>query len=218
MRNIWTLALVGLLGVAAFTPVAFASDETATQADEPLVLTMETTSNAKLDGVFDRAKSPIETLDTVRADVKGVNTSLVKALDLKEGTPFKDALADLQTKAEGKIDVAFDKGKIPTFKAQEGVPENVQQAVDALNTSFGKLDDAEDKLSKAGEELLSVAEEASNLISKPKDIGLKGSKLLSTTKATNKNVKTLKTGATVTKELVTELGTLTADVKSSFGG
>lgn len=218
MRNIWILGLVGLLGVGSVTPSVAFAEEPAAEAPEVLVLKMEESGNAKIDGVFGKAKTPIETLDTVKNDVKAVNTNLVAALGLKEGTPFKDALADLQTKAEGKINVSFEEKKLPTFKAEEGVPENVQKAVDALNASFGKLGDAEDKLTTVGTELAAVAAEGGDLMSNTKELGLKATQIPKATKAVNSNVKTLKTGVDVTKELVTELSTLVSDVKSTFGG
>lgn len=216
--SVMILALVGLLGLGITAPTsAFAEDAPA--AEEPMALTMEETGSAKLDGVFGNAKTPIETLDAVRLDVKGVNTGLVTALGLKEGTPFKDALADLQAKAENKVNVSFESKKMPTFKAEEGVPENVQAAIDSLNASFGKLEDAEDKLTKAGEQLVAVATEAGDLATKPpKELGIKATQIPKVTKATNANVKTLKGGAEVTKELVTEIGTLLSDVKGAFGG
>lgn len=217
MRNFWIIALVGAFAIGLGAPTR-ALAEDAPAAEEALTLTMAETGSAKADAVFGKAKEPIETLDTVRADVRGVNTSLIQALGLKEGTPFKDALADLQTKAEGKINVSFEEKKMPTFKAEEGVPENVQGAIDALNASFGKLEDAESKLTKAAEQLAAAATEGGDLASKPKELGLKATQIPKATKAINDNVKTLKSGVEVTKELTKELTTLASDVKSTFAG
>lgn len=220
MRKLFIIAALGLFAGATVLPTqdAYAGkkEEDAGGEAEALDIIMEETGSAKLDGVFKRAETPIETLDTVRADVRSVNTELVKSLGLKEGTPFKDALADLQEKAEGKINVSFEDNKMPTFKAEEGVPDNVQASIDGLNTSFGKLTSAEDKLGKSAEELMSVSTDAADLISAPKELGLKATQVPKAVSKGNKNVKNLKAGVTVTKDLVTELATLTSDVKATF--
>ncbi|MEZ4322825.1 MAG: hypothetical protein R3F61_35485 [Myxococcota bacterium] len=224
MRKLFITAALGLFATATFAPQeAFAgkkdeapAEEGAAEEGEALDIVMEETGSASLDAVFKKSESPLETVATVNADVKAVNTGLVDALGLSQGTPFKDALADLQSKAEGKINVAFEDNKMPTFKAEEGVPDNVNAAIDSLNMSFGKLGDAGDKLTKAGEELVTVATEAGDLVSKPKDLGLKATQIPKATSMANKNIKKLKTGADVTKSLVTEVTTLATDVKSVF--
>jgi phage-related protein len=225
MRKLFITAALGLFATATFAPEnafagkkdeAPAEDGAAEEGEETLDIVMEETGSASLDSVFKKSESPLETVATVNADVKAVNTGLVDALGLSQGTPFKDALTDLQTKAEGKINVAFEDNKMPTFKAEEGVPDNVNAAIDALNMSFGKLGDAGDKLTKAGEELVTVATEAGDLVSKPKELGLKATQIPKATSMANKNIKKLKTGAEVTKSLVTEVATLATDVKSVF--
>lgn len=224
MRKFFMIAAVGLFATATFVP----GDAWAGKKDEPAAeggdeagaeefdIVMEETGSAKLDGVFKKSETPLETVATVRDDVRGVNTNLVSALGLSQGTPFKDALADLQSKAEGKINVAFENNKLPTFKAEEGVPDNVNAAVDGLNASFGKLGDAGDKLSKAGEELVAAATEAADLVGKPKELGLKATQIPKATSNANKNIKKLKAGADITKDLVGELSTMATDVKSVF--
>ena len=227
MRKLFIITAVGLFATATFVPVENAwagkKDQPTEEAGEEgeaeaeaFDIVMEETGSASLDGVFKKSEAPLETIATVRADVASVNTNLVEALGLSQGTPFKDALTDLQSKAEGKINVAFEDNKMPTFKAEEGVPDNVNAAIEGLNASFGKLGDAGDKLTAAGEQLVEATTEAADLISKPKDLGLKATQIPKATSKGNKNVKKLKTGAEVTKGLVEELATLATDVKSVF--
>jgi DNA repair ATPase RecN len=211
-----------LSSLLAFTGATLMSVESARAEDaaeeEAFDIVMEETGSEKLDAVFKKSEGPLETIATVNKDVKAVNTNLLAALELQDGTPFADALADLQSKAEGKINVAFEDNKMPTFKAEEGVPDNVNKAVESLNASFGKLGDAGDKLTAAGEQLGEAAAEAAELISTPKELGLKATKIPKAISKGNKNVKKLKDGASVASELAKEVGQLGSDVKSAFGG
>ena len=222
MRKFMMLAsLMAFTGAATLVPVETAeagkkNKEEAAEGEEAFDIVMEETGSAKLDAVFKKSEGPLETIATVRADVKAVNTNLVSALGISEGTPFADALADLQSKAEGKINVAFEDNKLPTFKAEEGVPDNVNKAVESLNASFGKLGDAGDKLMKAGEQLGEAATEAAELIGTPKELGLKATQIPKALSKGNKNVKKLKEGTSVATELAKEVGTMGADVKSVF--
>jgi len=222
MRKIIILAALGLFAGSTLLPeMAWAGKkdtEEAADGEEAFDIVMEETGSASLDAVFKKSETPLETIATINADVKAVNTGLVTALGLKDGTPFADALADLQSKAEGKINVAFEDNKMPKFEAAEGCPENVKTSIDALNSSFGKLGDAGDKLVTAGTQLGEAAGEAANLVSKPKDLGLKATQIPKATSKANKNIKKLKSGIELTKSLAEEVGTLAKDVRSSFGG
>ncbi len=219
MRKFMMLAtLMAFTGTATLVPIetAEAGKKDNDEEGEEFDLTMEETGSSKLDAVFKKSEGPLETIAMVRKDVDAVNTNLISALELKDGTPFEDALKDLQTKAEGKINVAFENNAMPTFKAEEGVPDNVQKAVDSLNASFGKLGDAGEKLGSAGEQLIETATEAGELISTPKELGLKAMQIPKAVSKGNKNVKTLKEGAGIATELGKDVGKLGGDVKSVF--
>jgi hypothetical protein len=146
MFTIFALAMTVSLGVSAD---AFAGkkgkDEASDSAEADLEL--EESGIDSVDELFAKAKEPIDTIRTARMKVDAVAPNLNKALDLPEGTPFADALADLKGKAEGKIEVGMN-GDVPTLKAADGVPANVQNAIDGLNTGIKEAIDATMKLSE----------------------------------------------------------------------
>lgn len=220
MRNQVFLALFGMLGMAIAPGVAMAGDDEEktekAEEEEPFDVIMVSTGSAPLDSIFKKSEGPIEIVATIRDDVRNINTKLVESLGLTQGTPFKDALTDLQTKAEDKINLSFEENKWPTLKASEGCPENVKASLNTLNTSLVDLNSAESKLQDAGKQLGVIAEEASDLAAEPKKLGLKATKVPKALNNSRKNVKSLKAGVDVTKELVGELKTMLSDIQSVF--
>ena len=88
----------------------------------------------------------IESFDTVFRDLrkldnqvgsaeKNVNKSqrnLNTALGIKNDTPLKKGLANLEKRADGKVRVATE-GGVPKLKATDAVPKNIENAIDAVN-------------------------------------------------------------------------------------
>ncbi|MCA9568560.1 MAG: hypothetical protein KC656_11990, partial [Myxococcales bacterium] len=189
----------------------------ATEAEEEVTdVVMVATGSDALDSIFKKSEGPIETMATLRDEIRGVSTKLVESLGLTQGTPFKDALTDLQTKAEGKINVSFAENKWPTFSAAEGCPENVKASISTLNSSMVELTSAEDKLKDVGKQMGVVAEEAADLAAEPKNLGLSATQAPKAVLKSKKNIKALNMGVDVTKDLVKELGMLVSDVQSVF--
>ncbi len=131
------------------------------KGEEAALVEIEET-NTSADEVFMAAKEIHDSLNDIQTNLKDGTTELSNALELAEGTPFADALADLQTKAGDKLTVALDGGK-PTFSLADDAPENVKTAVDSLNNfvdyHMTALDEAKALVPKAQE----VAQKAQNL-------------------------------------------------------
>jgi hypothetical protein len=117
------LAAFVLLGMLAFSSTAVAKSDT---------LAIETTGVATFDSVFGKAGSMLTSIVTARTNIDTANKNLTTALGLKDGTPLKDAIADLKTKAAGKIKVAMN-GTTPKLEATDAVPDNVKKGIDAVN-------------------------------------------------------------------------------------
>lgn len=217
MRKLILFALLGTFGgtVALTLPVQTAHAKPA--ADEVAFdIEIVETGSAPLDSIFDKSQQPIETVASLRDEIRGVKGKLVESLGLTQGTPFKDALADLQKKSEDKINVSFADKKWPTFEVQEGVPENVRASVATLNSSLTELFAARDKLKEAGAVLEQIADEASELAAEPSNLALKATAVPKAVLRSKKNVKALRGGVVVTKDLLTELKGLVKDVKAVF--
>jgi len=144
-----------MFAVAMMVSVGFTADAEAGKKDKGTDaaesagedLALEDSGIDSVDELFAKAKAPIDTIKTARTKVDAVAPNLNKALDLPAGTPFADALADLKSKAEGKLEVGMD-GDVPTIKAADGMPANVQGAIDGLNTGVKEAVDATMKLAE----------------------------------------------------------------------
>lgn len=133
---LFAVAMTLSLGFAADAEAKKNKDESAESAGGD-ALELQDSGIDSVDELFAKAKAPIDTIRNAREKVDGVAPNLNKALDLPEGTPFADALADLKSKAEGKIEVAMD-GDTPKLQAADGMPANVQAAIDGLNTGVSE--------------------------------------------------------------------------------
>lgn len=119
------LSLVGLTTTTAYA--AKKSGDTA-----PTYVAIEMTGVAQFDEVFAKAKAIHDSLTTQETDLKTARTNVNSALGVATDAPLATALADLKTKAAGKIKVGMN-GTMPKLEAGEAVPENVQKGIDSVN-------------------------------------------------------------------------------------
>jgi hypothetical protein len=137
-RFVWALVLGLAVGVA--TPdVAFGGkkgdDKGASKGDDAAASkwkNVETVGLKSIDDVFAPVKQMHGTLSSAEGSMASANTNLATALSLPQGTPFADALAELQKRADGKVTVAMQ-GTVPKLAASDAVPSDVQAAIDATN-------------------------------------------------------------------------------------
>jgi uncharacterized protein YoxC len=196
---------------------AFAGKDKAADDGATAELVIEDTGVAKVDAFYDKVEAMIGKLQSAQADMDSANASLAEALGLAEGTPVADALADLQAKAEGKIELVLE-GTKPTLQAGEGVPENVQNAINATNEMAAKLTAAAETLKGVATDVAPLLAEAKDMPAAiaESDLGLKDK--ATATKTTASNLKT-------TKQIPEEANTLAGQcseslelIKSTFGG
>jgi len=145
--------LVGLLASAVFDTAAFAKDTAPPE--------ITATGIKEFDDVFMQAKDIQTNLTTSQGKLQTANDDVNSSLGLTKGTPFKDAMADLNKKADGKIKVAMT-GKTPTLTAADGCPDNVKASIDATNKAVGQISAVVDnmgELEKQSEELVKQSEQ-----------------------------------------------------------
>ncbi|MFT4627087.1 MAG: hypothetical protein ACI8PZ_005768 [Myxococcota bacterium] len=119
---------------------------------------------------FDKVFRQLRKLDnTVGSAEKEANKSqrnLNSALGIKNDTPVKKGLDNLKNRADGKIGVAT-KGGVPSLKATDAVPKNVENAINAVNvmvSSFSaSLGDLGDAVQQSKELSSSVAKMPANV-------------------------------------------------------
>ncbi len=181
---------------------------------------MEPTGIAELDTFFARAQAPLDTLAAARTSIYQVNTSLVSALGLKEGTPFKDALADLQAKGGDGISVALN-GAMPSLKASDAAPANVVAAVDATNAAFaaaGAAGAALVGIAGLPEQFAALIDEGKTFAdpAKLKSMVSNPTQLPKATSKTGKNLSTLAKAKDEPAALKTSMETLVSDTMGAF--
>ena len=126
------MALVAALALS-LVPAndAFATKDKKSEGKE-VPVNIELTGLKSFDNVFTEIADIDGRLDTTEKSLRTAKRDLNEALELKEGTPLKAAIADLQKKADGKVQVALN-GKQPKLEASEAVPKNVADALAAVN-------------------------------------------------------------------------------------
>jgi len=140
--------LVGLLASAVFDTAAFAKDTAPPE--------ITATGIKEFDDVFMQAKAIQTNLTTSKGKLQTANDDVNSALGLTKGTPFKDAMADLNKKADGKVKVAMT-GKTPTLTAADGCPDNVKASVDATNKAVGQI-------SSVGDDMVTLEKQSEELV------------------------------------------------------
>lgn len=94
---------------------------------------IQVTGIKSFDRVFKEVGDIDRRLSHAENQLRSGRQNLNAALGLPKGTPFADALADLQNKAEGNLRLGLSGGGIPKLEATDAVPSNVQKAVDGFN-------------------------------------------------------------------------------------
>jgi len=135
MRQFIPVALALLVSFGFAPGDAWAKDS---GGDTEQGLSMEESGIDAIDELFAKAKAPIDSITSARTKVDNVAPELNKALGLPADTPFKEGLADLKTKAEGKLEVAVSDKGVPSVTPADGMPDNVKEAVDGLNSGIGE--------------------------------------------------------------------------------
>lgn len=123
-----TLSL-GLASFALTSSPAEAGKKAAEYAAEPKILDC---GIAEFDTVFKEAATIQTTVDSIYTQLTTARTNANTALGAATDAPFSTALADLQTKAGGKLSVAME-GTMPKIKTADAVPANVQTGIDSVN-------------------------------------------------------------------------------------
>jgi hypothetical protein len=119
---------------------------------------IEVTGIPLFDDVFTKVGPIDRTLSGVEGSLRSAKLHLTDALALEEGTPLRDAIAELHTRAGNKISLA-QKGKVPTLSAADGVPSNVQSAVDAVNGLTRDLTSSMDDLAALPKQITALINE-----------------------------------------------------------
>jgi len=92
------------------------------------------------DSVFKQVDGIDHTLSSIEGQLRDSKNNLNTALALKKGTSVADGLTELKSRAGNKVSLAMDKGTIPKLEANDALPSNVKNAVDAVNqmtSNFG---------------------------------------------------------------------------------
>jgi len=214
IRNLVTLCAAGLM--AFHIDNAFAKKDKGSD-DGAATFTIEDTGVAKVDSFYDQVETIVAKLQTAQADMDGANAKLAEALGLAEGTPVADALADLQAKAEGKVELVLE-GTKPTLKPADGMPANVQAAIDATNEMATSLTNAVGTLKGVAGDVSPLVGQAGDMPSAivESDLGLADK--AKATKTAAKNLKTTKQVATEADTLAGQCGETLELIKTTFGG
>ncbi len=214
IRNLVTLCAAGM--IAFHIDNAFAKKDKGSD-DGAATFTIEDTGVAKVDSFYDQVEGIVAKLQGAQADMDNANAKLAEALGLGEGTPVADALADLQAKAEGKVELVLE-GTKPTLKASDAMPENLQAAIDATNAMATSLTNAAQTLKGVAGEVTPLVGQAGDMPAAIAESDLGLADKAKATKTTAANLKTTKQVATEADTLAGQCGETLELIKTTFGG
>jgi hypothetical protein len=217
MRPFHLLAAFSLLSAGlALAPEAHAAKKTDTvdpcKMESP---TITKSGISDMDQVFDKAGN-IQT--TVRDQTSSVCTArghLNDALGVGTDAPVATALADLKTKAGGKIKMAMN-GTMPKLEASD-VPDNVQKAVDAVNELINSSSTAATQTAGLLPEAKALATQAAGFPMKVPTMKVDNVDIPTAIKVVGENVKAIKQLPNQIEALGGQLELVVTDVKSTFG-
>ena len=130
---------------------------------------------------FDVKMLGIDSIDEVLKQIKKIDNlvdeaamgrtqgraAINTALGLKEGTPLKEAIAELEAKAKGHLKVVSKGGKL-ALEADDAVPTDVKTAVEAINTAMDSYAASIKSLSALPKEIVAVQKKTKGLSKKLK--------------------------------------------------
>ena len=93
---------------------------------------IELTGVSSLDKIFKKARIANKKLKSAEKNIRASKKALRSALKLGKKATYKDGLRELKSKAKGKLKVVMV-GGVPTLKAKEAIPSDIQAGVDAVN-------------------------------------------------------------------------------------
>lgn len=169
MRFVWGWVVLGLL-VSSLSAEAADKKKKKGKEDEGIILT----GLPAFDSVFKRVGEIDRRLSASEGQLRSGKSNLNSALDLKRGTPISDGIAELRSRAEGKVSIAVDKRAMPKLTVDEAVPSNVQSAIDAVNAMTGNFATSLVELRALAPEIDGLVKETTKMPARLKDEFTKG--------------------------------------------
>jgi hypothetical protein len=220
MRTFKFFALASLLAAGlTHAPEAWAAKKGEEAADPCKVEAPKITNSGipEMDEVFTKAATIQDTVAGQTGKVCTARGQLNSALGVAADAPIKTALADLQTKAAGKLQVAMDGAK-PSLKATDAVPANVQAAIDAVNALIDTSAEAAKETAGLLPEAKGLATTAAGFPMKVPTIKVTGVDIPTAIKVVGENVKAIKQLPNQIEGLGAQMNGIVTDLKATFGG
>jgi len=215
-----------LLALMLSVPLVACGDKTdaassGDAAEESEALTIEETGVASFDDFFGKVGDLMDKLNEATTGINTANANLTAALNLTDGTPLADALADLKAKAEGKIKIAMN-GTMPELSVADGTPEDVTAGIAAVNGLVEGMGNAVKALKHVVTEAPKLVTEAKTLPAKVAEEAnagnIKPTEVLKVTKKVKNNVKATAALPGAAKNLTESCTATIKTVADAFGG
>ena len=95
--------------------------------------TIQLTGIQSFDKIFKKAKTADKKLKSAETSLRKSKRALRQTLKLSKKSTYTTGLKELKRRANGKLRVAMV-GGVPSLKASEAVPSEIQASIDAINT------------------------------------------------------------------------------------
>ena len=176
-----------------------------------------------MDGTFKQLRKLDNRVSSAEKEVNKSQRNLNTALGIKNDTPVKKGLQQLQKRAEGKVAVVTE-GDVPKLKATDAVPKNIENAINAVNTMATSFVASISDLETAKKDAEKLSKKVGKMPASVKDEFKKDSgsffdvlfKLPKTMKAVNGNVQVATSLPGRTTEVVATMTNIVGTITSTF--
>lgn len=211
MLSVRTLLASAALATAAITiaaPAIAGGKAPPSFVAEPAI---QNIGSAALDGVFGEAAGIQTNLNGIYKNLTDARNNVNTTLGVAADAPVATAMADLKTKASGKLKVAME-GTKPKLKASDAVPENVQKGLDATNNLVDAGQNAVDGAMKLKDQAVALVTKLGTPA-----IAAELPKLLGN-KVGSANINMIKVQPTNIQVIADQVTGIFNDIKAAFGG
>lgn len=196
-----------------------AGDEKGAKKDPYAIPEMKVTKIADFDSLFDRSKSPIESLILSRKRVDMAKARFNTSMGLAEDLSFEAGVEEFKKRMETKAKIALKKGTLPRLTTADVVPDDVQKSIDEFNTALDEIEAAYTQLGSIKSELTTLATEVTALdpAAAASSSGLNALDSATAVKNTATNAKTVTSAKEESEKLVGSIDSLTGSLEAAFG-
>lgn len=203
---------VSLLGTTLLVPAVVLARKDADTAGPTVTLT----TVEALDGTLRRAQAIEGTILAATTNLASARAGVLTTLGAAADTPLATALAELRTRADGRIKLTIN-GSMPSLTSADGMPESARAGLDATNRLLQVGAETVATVAGLGADIQALVAETAAMPATLPSLGLDRRGLRRTRRIVGKNGEAILEFPDRVTALTDEVARIFDDVKTVFG-